>query len=175
MQRAACPLRDVARLLAPAAGKIVLTRPWEVPELLWRTRIVAVGSFYQHGVAGFLRLRAAWRAPAGVEPSPAFGASGARFVLFCDTGRAHPIGFAGAPDSLWNRLAGGRPPPWLRLVGQEKAAGLRLYRMEDGGSVARAWPPISLGPHLSQPSPPQKGTERAFTAGATAAQRKRQP
>ncbi|MGH7106607.1 MAG: hypothetical protein ACREFT_08885, partial [Acetobacteraceae bacterium] len=119
MQRAACPLRDAARLLAPAAGKIVLTRPGEVPELLWRTRIVAVGSFYQHGVAGFLRLRAAWRAPAGGAPSPAFGASGARFVLFCDTGRAHPIGFAGAPDSLWNRLAGGRPPPWLRLVGQE--------------------------------------------------------
>lgn len=136
IERAACPLGGAGRLLAPAAGKIVLTRPGEVPELLWRTRIVAVGSFYQHGVAGFLRLRAAWRAPAGLEPSAAFQASGARFVLYCDTGRAHPIGFAGPPDSLWNRLAGGRPPPWLRQVGQEKAARLRLYEVEERAGVA---------------------------------------
>ncbi|MGH2836552.1 MAG: hypothetical protein ACRDKD_10085, partial [Solirubrobacteraceae bacterium] len=114
---------------------IVLTRPGEVPELLWRTRIVAVGSFYQHGVAGFLRLRAAWRAPAGARPSPAFRASGARFVLFCDTGRAHPIGFAGSRDSLWNRLAASQPPPWLRLVGQQKAARLRLYEVEERASA----------------------------------------
>ncbi|MGH7102690.1 MAG: hypothetical protein ACREFJ_09860 [Acetobacteraceae bacterium] len=133
--RAACPLADAGRLLAPAVGEIVLTRPGEVPELLWRTRIVAVGSFYQHGVAGFLRLRAAWRAPAGARPSPAFRASGARFVLFCDTGRAHPIGFAGSRDSLWNRLAASQPPPWLRLVGQQKAARLRLYEVEERASA----------------------------------------
>ncbi len=134
MRSASCPLRDAAPLLAPAAGEIVLTRPGEVPELLWRTRIVAVGSLYQHGVAGFLRLRAAWRAPAGAEPSPAFQASGARFVLFCDTGRNHPVGFGGSRGSLWNRLAAGRPPSWLRLIGQEKAQHLRLYRVANPAS-----------------------------------------
>ncbi|MGH7118001.1 MAG: hypothetical protein ACREFP_03240, partial [Acetobacteraceae bacterium] len=126
-----CDLRNAARLLAPAAGKIVLTRPGEVPELLWRTEIIAVGSFYQHGVAGFLRLRAAWRAPAGLVPSGAFRASGARFVLFCRAGPAYPVGMGASPGALWNRLEADRPPPWLRLIGRDKKAGLRLYKVDN--------------------------------------------
>lgn len=126
-----CDLHHAARLLAPAAGKIVLTRPGEVPELLWRTDIIAVGSFYQHGVAGFLRLRAAWRAPADAMPSGAFRSTGARFVLFCRAGPTYPLGLGASPEALWNRLEADRPPPWLRLIGREKKAGLRLYEVDN--------------------------------------------
>jgi hypothetical protein len=124
-----CAMARIGRLLAPAAGQIVLSRVGEVPELLYRSRIVAVGSLYQHGVAGYLRARAAWRAPAGADVPPAVRASGARFVLFCPRARPYALA-AGAPaDALWFALSADRPPPWLRLVGTLPSTGFRLYRI----------------------------------------------
>ncbi|MGH7043639.1 MAG: hypothetical protein ACREFY_16135 [Acetobacteraceae bacterium] len=124
-----CAMTHIAALLAPAAGQIVLSRVGEVPELLYRSRIVAVGSLYQHGVAGYLRDRAAWRAPAGQREPPAVRATGARFVLFCP--RSTPYALAqGAPaDALWFVLSAGHAPPWLRLVGTLPDTGFRLYRI----------------------------------------------
>ena len=126
---AACTMMHIGRLLASAAGQIVLSPVSEVPELLYRSRIVAVGSLYQHGVAGYLRARAAWRAPAGARVPPAVRATGARFVLFCPHRQSYaPV--VGAPaDALWFALAAHHPPPWLRLVGTLPGTGFRLYRI----------------------------------------------
>ena len=129
-----CAMDHVASLLAPAAGQIVLSRVGEVPELLYRTRIIAVGSYYQHGVAGYLRARAAWRAPVGSRPSAAVRASGARFVLFCPRGTPYALAQGAPADSLWSVLSADRPPPWLRLVGAQPDTGFRLYRIIAAGS-----------------------------------------
>ena len=124
-----CVMSRIAPLLAPAGGQVVLSRIGEVPELLYRSRIIAVGSLYQHGVAAYLRARAAWRAPsAGPHPPAALRATGARFVLFCPRA-AENIAQGARPDSLWVLLASGHPPPWLRLVGAQATTGFRLYRV----------------------------------------------
>ncbi|MDE2006200.1 MAG: hypothetical protein KGI51_06520 [Rhodospirillales bacterium] len=126
-----CALRHIATLLAPAAGQVVLSDVNAVPELLYRTDIIGVGSLYQHGVDGFLRARAAWRAAsAGPAPPAAFTATGARFVLFCPTWNSVPGIVAGAGSgSLWFLLRAGRIPPWLHLIGTQAASGYRLYRL----------------------------------------------
>ena len=128
---ASCAMRRIAPLLAPAAGRIVLTDVEDVPELLYRTRIIAVGSLYQHGIAGFLRARAAWRARVGHDPSPALLASGARFVLFCPASKRDALVRTAPPDTLWDALAAGKPPLWLRKTGADPASGFRLYRVID--------------------------------------------
>ncbi len=128
---ASCAMRHVAKLLAPAAGGIVLTRAGEVPELLYRTRIIAVGSLYQHGIDGYLRARAAWRATVGPVPSAALRATGAAFVLFCPSPQRYALVKTAPRDTLWDALAAGHPPRWLRQVGADPAAGFRLYRIGD--------------------------------------------
>ncbi|MDE2582174.1 MAG: hypothetical protein KGL52_11100 [Rhodospirillales bacterium] len=125
-----CAMTHIGSLLGPAAGQIVLSRIGEVPELLYRSRIVAVGSLYQHGVQGYLRARAAWRAPAsGSAPPAAVAATGARFVLFCPRGSPYVIAKGAGADALWFALSHDRPPSWLRLVGAQQATGFRLYRI----------------------------------------------
>ena len=124
-----CSVRHAAGLLAQAAGKIVLTSVNVVPELLYRTRIVAVGSLYQHGIEGYLRARAAWRAPAGGVEPPQVRATGARYVLFCAPEYRHDPMRSRSPEALGNRLEVSRPPPWLQLVGKEPGTGLELYRI----------------------------------------------
>ena len=77
-----CDLRRIAPLLAQAAGQVVLAGPEDAPELLYRTQVMTVGSLYHHGVAGYLRDRAAWRATPGMEVPPEVKATGAGYVLF---------------------------------------------------------------------------------------------
>lgn len=129
--RWSCSVDRAVPLLAPAAERIVLTPYDMVPELLYRTRIIAVGSAYQHGVAGFVRAWKAWRAN-GVGPAPpaAFRATGARFVLFCD-GRGGPP--SGGRESLSARLRRGDPPAWLRRAGGGQG-GPVLFRVVTPGS-----------------------------------------
>jgi hypothetical protein len=142
--RPACSIRAVMPLLAPLAGRIVLTTAAEVPELLYRTRVIAVGSLYQHGIGGFLRARAAWRSPVAVHPSAAMRKTGAGFVLFCpSTHRYAPV--RGAPkDALWDALQAGHPPPWLRRVGAGEANGFQLYRitLAPGRPMPARLPPV---------------------------------
>ena len=127
---ASCALRHIAPLLRPAAGQVVLSGYDAVPELLYRTRIIAVGSLYQHGVAAYLRARAAWRAPAtGPGPSAALLATGARFVLFCPDKSGDAIAATAPADALWPRLRAGHPPAWLQPAGAQTATGWRLYRV----------------------------------------------
>jgi hypothetical protein len=88
---------------------------------------MVVGSLYHHGIAGFLALRAAWRATPGATPPAAVMATGASFVLFCPAaGRTLLV--ADLPrTTLWDALLTSRPPPWLRLVATAPAGGYRLY------------------------------------------------
>jgi hypothetical protein len=126
---AACRLRHIAPMLRPAAGAIVLTPAADVPELLYRTKIIAVGSLYQHGIDGYLRAWHAWRAPAATGPSTAFTATGAQFVLFCPGGPHDPLADHARHASLWAMLSAGHPPHWLRLMAQDGGNGFRLYRI----------------------------------------------
>ncbi len=125
----ACRLRHIAPMLRPQAGAVVLSPPEDVPELLYRTRIIAVGSLYQHGIAGYLRAWHAWRAPATAE-SAAFAASNATFVLFCPGGQHDPLADHARRTALWSLLSSGHKPPWLTLIAQDGANGFRLYRVE---------------------------------------------
>jgi len=124
-----CDLHAFAPALGVAAGKIVLADVNDTPELLWRSKILTVGSLYHHGIAGFLRLRAAWRAaPGGAEP-PEVAATGAQYVLFC-TGAGRTDLVADLPKTtLWDALLAGAPPPWLSLSAADPRTGWRLYKI----------------------------------------------
>jgi len=113
-----CSLRNIAPLLAQAAGRVVLAQADDTPELLYRTQVETVGSLYQHGVPGYLRQRDAWRATPGATEPPAVRATGAAYVLFCpQAGRYLPV--ADLPKTtLWDALEAGKPPGWLTLVGK---------------------------------------------------------
>jgi hypothetical protein len=127
--QATCSTVGIARLLAPAVGKIVLTSVNYVPQLLYRTHILTVGSLYQHGIGAYLRARTAWRTPVGSAPPPAFRRTGAKFVLFCNTSSLNYLGKPTPEDALWPRLAQHRPPPWLRQIGRTNRQGFRLYQV----------------------------------------------
>ena len=123
-----CSLRDVAPLLVPARQQVVLAEVQDTPELLYRTQVETVGSFYQHGVPGYLRARAAWRAVPGVEVPVAVRVTGAKFVLFCPKAGRY-VTVAGLPkDTLWDALEANAPPGWLTLTGSD-GAGWRLYKI----------------------------------------------
>ena len=126
-----CALRDIAPLLAPAAGRIVLSRPDAVPELLYRSGIIGVGSLYQHGIDAYLRAWTAWRTPLdGATKPAAIAATGAEFVLFCTDGKSDALSVTAPAGSLWTMLANGRTPAWLTLVAEQNDTGFRLYRVE---------------------------------------------
>lgn len=127
-----CDLSLFSKNLAPYAGYIVLADVNDTPELLWRTNIITVGSLYQNGIAGFLRLRAAWRAPAGTQIPPAFRATRAQLVLVCPAA-GHSLLVQGAPDdSLLDSILAGHPPPWLKRIEPPTPGGYDLYRVAGG-------------------------------------------
>jgi hypothetical protein len=142
----ACRLRHIAPMLRAEAGAVVLSPPETVPELLYRTRIIAVGSLYQHGIAGYLRAWHAWRAPATTE-STAFAASDATFVLFCPGGPHDPLADHAQPTALWSLLSTGHTPPWLIPIAQDGANGFRLYRVEPPLSGNRSAPSETVSPN----------------------------
>jgi hypothetical protein len=125
-----CAVRGLEAMLAPYAGQVVLSDVNDVPELLYRTRIVTVGSLYRN-VTGFSRLRAAWRSlPSAGEPAE-LRAARVGFVLFCKRpGRSLLV--ADLPeDTLLDRLGRGEVPAWLRPVARDAASGFTLYKVVD--------------------------------------------
>jgi len=125
----ACHLRHIGPLLRPAAGAVVLAPVEDVPELLYRSRIIGVGSLYQHGVAFYLLAYHAWRADAAGRLPAAVRATDARFVLFCNDA-PDPPPLKGAPRSaLWTMLAHHHIPKWLKPAGTNRATGFTLYRV----------------------------------------------
>ncbi|HVC62347.1 MAG TPA: hypothetical protein VND19_18540 [Acetobacteraceae bacterium] len=124
-----CKVAGLAGMLAPYAGKVVLANVNDTPELLYRTRVLTVGSLYHRGMAAFLRLRAAWRSSPSNSVPPAVAATDASLVLFCPSADRSPLVAGLPPDTLFDRLNRGAVPPWLRQVAADLASGNILYRI----------------------------------------------
>ena len=128
-----CRVSKLGPMLAPYAGQVVLTDVNDVPELLYRTGILTVGSLYLRNVAGFMRLRAAWRSGPSDTVPEAVRATGATLVLACPL----PGPYAGRsslvadlpPETLLDRLNRGEVPSWLKEVARDRASGHVLYRI----------------------------------------------
>jgi hypothetical protein len=120
-----------ARLLAPAAGAVVLTDPNLTPELLYRTGILTVGSLYHRNAAAYMRLRAAWRAEPGAATPEAVQATRARFVLACKGAHRSRLVQDLPKTTLADVLCAGTPPAWLTAVAEDPRSGLVLYRVNN--------------------------------------------
>jgi len=126
---ASCSVRNLAAMLRPFAGQVVLADADVTPELLYRTGILTVGSLYHQNVAAFLRQRAAWRSlPSNTEPD-AVRETGTRAVLFCPRSDRSLLVADLPPDTLADRLGRGEVPPWLTWVAMDRASGNVLYRV----------------------------------------------
>lgn len=123
-----CHPRDAALALAPYAGAIVLANVNDTPELLYATRLKTVGSLYHRGLAGFLRLQAAWNTTppwdGGVPDT--LRATGATLVLICDDTKS-PEPLTGGPHSLLDVLHRDHIPPWLIRLRLNPSAGYSLF------------------------------------------------
>jgi len=125
---AACPVTGAVALLAPHAGRVVLSDVNDVPEILYRTGVKTVGSLYHRSPENFLRLRAAWRSVPerdGMEP---LRAARVDLVLHCKHPRRGAIVADLPVGTLLDLLDAGRPPAWLREVGRGPA-GHVLYEV----------------------------------------------
>ncbi|MBU6449872.1 MAG: hypothetical protein KGQ26_09640 [Rhodospirillales bacterium] len=123
-----CNLLGIAPLLAPAAGQVVLAQPEDTPELLYRTHVFTVGSLYHHGITGFMKDRAAWRAVPGATVPQAITATGAGYVLFCPEPGRYLLVNDLPKKTLWDALEKNAPPPWLHSVAHNKN-GWTLYKI----------------------------------------------
>lgn len=124
-----CSVAGLAPMLAPYSGQVVLASVNDTPELLYRTKMLTVGSLYHRGVAGFLRLRAAWRSGPSQTLPPAVAATKASILLFCPSVARSDLLEGLPPDTLLDRLNNGSVPPWLRLVAKDSASGNLLYKV----------------------------------------------
>ncbi len=124
---AQCSLRTAANLLSPYAGKVVLADMNAGPELLYWTGVKIVGSLYHTGIAGYMRLRAAWQVDSLDNIPPELPAAGVDCVLACpDPAEAAALGHPAV--ILWDRLDAGDPPSWLHPVAHEPS-GWTLYSL----------------------------------------------
>lgn len=124
-----CSLSDSGAMLADHAGQVVLADPNDSPELLYRTRVLTVGSLYHRNVAAFMRLRAAWRSPPSDVVPEAVRKTGASLVLFCHSlGRSLLVADL-PPETLLDRLNRGEVPPWLSKIDEDPQSGNTLYQV----------------------------------------------
>lgn len=126
-QAASCSLRHIDQLLGDDKGVIVLAEAQDTPELLYRTPVETVGSLYQHGVAAYLTSSNAWRSPPGATEPPAVAATRARLVLFCPSPTRYAPVQDLPPNTLWDALNAGTPPPWLFPRNADPASGWVVY------------------------------------------------
>jgi hypothetical protein len=128
-----CRVSGLGPMLAPYAGQIVLTDVDDVPELLYRTGILTVGSLYLRNVAAFMGLRAAWRSGPSDTVPEAVRATGATLVLACPRSgpfaERSPLVRDLPPETLLDRLNAGEVSPWLKEVARDPASGHILYRI----------------------------------------------
>jgi len=122
-----CSLRHINNLLGGDGNSIVLAEADATPELLYRTKVQAVGSLFQHGVPAYLMARDAWRSiPGSVEPD-AVAATGARLVLFCPEPQRSVLVSDLPATTLWDVLQAGQPPRWLTLRNQDPSTGWQVF------------------------------------------------
>ena len=124
-----CVATDAAAILSRYPGAVVLTDVNDSPELLYRTKILTVGSLYHRNTAGFLRLRAAWRtAPSETVPAE-IDAAGITMVLTCRSPGRSTMLIDIRVATLNDQLRLGYPPPWLKQVAENTASGHVLYQV----------------------------------------------
>jgi hypothetical protein len=123
-----CAVQAAVPLLAAFAGRVVLANVDDTPEILYRTRVLTVGSLYHSDIAAYMRLRAAWRSDASPVEPEAVRATGAAAILACPGEARPPVVEDLPPRTLLDQLDQGRPPPWLTLVGRG-TDGSALYRV----------------------------------------------
>ncbi len=128
-----CSVAAAAGLLAPYAGSVVLAQVGDGPELLYRTRVAIVGSLYHPDIAGFMRLRAAWRARDLRRPPPELLATGATALLICPH-HARMALVDGPATTLFDRLNQADPPTWLHAEAGAQTSPWVLYRVLQDGS-----------------------------------------
>lgn len=108
----------------------MLTDPNLVPELLYRTRILTVGSLYHRNAMAYMRLHAAWRSEPGNVVPEAVQATRARFVLACRGGMRSGVVVDLPETTLWDVLIAGTPPAWLTAVAEDAESGFVLYAVK---------------------------------------------
>lgn len=125
---AKCHVADIAPALRAEGNVVVLTEVNDAPEILWRTPVRTVGSFYHRSIDAYMRARNAWRSLPSDEAPSAVLATGATDILACDfTGRP-PLVAGLPPVTLQDRLMRHDVPPWLHEIAH--ANGYHLYRIE---------------------------------------------
>jgi hypothetical protein len=125
----ACKVADAVAMLAPHPGAVVLADVNDTPELLYRTEVRTVGSLYHRDVAGFLRLRAAWRsAPSATVPRE-IDAADISLVLACKTPARSLLVVDIQTATLLDQVRTGHPPPWLNQINENSVSGQVLYQV----------------------------------------------
>lgn len=123
----ACKVADAAAMLAPYPGAVVLADVNDTPEILYKTQVRTVGSLYHRDVAGFLRLRAAWRVPPSETVPPEIAAAEISLVLGCETPVRSPLVQDVSTATLLDQVRTGHPPPWLKQIAENSASRQVLY------------------------------------------------
>jgi hypothetical protein len=125
----ACRVADATAMLAAHPGAVVLADVNDTPEILYKTQVRTVGSLYHRDLAGFLRLRAAWRVPPSATVPAEIDAAEISLVLGCETPARSPLVEDIASTTLLDQLRTGNPPPWLRRISENTASGQALYEV----------------------------------------------
>jgi hypothetical protein len=134
----ACKVPDAVAMLAPHPGAVVLADVNDTPELLYKTRIRTVGSLYHRDIAGFLRLRAAWRVPPATAVPAEIDAAEISLVLGCKTPARSPLVEDLPTATLLDQVRTGHPPPWLRQIDENSTSGQVLYEVVRSGEAAKS-------------------------------------
>jgi hypothetical protein len=127
--RPSCSLAAAASMMAGHAGQVVLSNPNDSPELLYRTRVLTVGSLYHRNVAAFMRARAAWRSAPSETIPDAVRATGASLVLVCQSPTRSFLVADLPPITIMDRLRHGQAPRWLHRISDDPGSGNVLYEV----------------------------------------------
>ncbi|MEI9983572.1 MAG: hypothetical protein WDN69_10440 [Aliidongia sp.] len=95
-----------------------------------------IGSIYHEGIAGFMRLRAAWNARDLERVPPEVRATDARFILICPGAPAGTAIVDGPTTTLLDRLNRDDPPAWLHSVAPAQESGWVLYEIDPDKDAA---------------------------------------
>jgi hypothetical protein len=125
----ACEFSDAATMLASHPGAVVLADVNETPEILYKTQVRTVGSLYHRDLAGFLRLRAAWRTPPSETVPPEIDAAEVSLVLGCKTPARSSLVSDVQTETLFDEVRTGHPPAWLRQIDAIPGSGYDLYEV----------------------------------------------
>jgi hypothetical protein len=125
----ACEFADAAVMLASHPGAVVLADVNDTPEILYKTQVRTVGSLYHRDLAGFLRLRAAWRTPPSETVPQQIDAAEVSLVLGCKTPARSSLVDDVKDTTLLDQIRTGQPPAWLRQIDENPSSGQTLYKV----------------------------------------------